>query len=104
MSTLEDLHDGAIMHNLFLRYQQRHVYVSVAQLQTKRQLWTQQNVPGAIRTPDVGADGEVLRTGIPVPGVLARVLETGRSCWVWNKTTSSLKLTFTFALWWLLLR
>lgn len=28
MSTLEDLHDGAIMHNLFLRYQQRHIYVS----------------------------------------------------------------------------
>lgn len=28
MATLEDLHDGAIMHNLFLRYQQRHVYVS----------------------------------------------------------------------------
>ncbi|XP_031733049.1 unconventional myosin-X-like [Anarrhichthys ocellatus] len=28
MSALEDLHDGAIMHNLFLRYQQRHIYVS----------------------------------------------------------------------------
>lgn len=28
MATLEDLHDGAIMHNLFLRYQQRHIYVS----------------------------------------------------------------------------
>lgn len=30
MSTLEDLHDGAILHNLFLRYQQRHVYVSLS--------------------------------------------------------------------------
>lgn len=29
MATLEDLHDGAIMHNLFLRYQQRHIYVSL---------------------------------------------------------------------------
>lgn len=28
MAALEDLHDGAIMHNLFLRYQQRHIYVS----------------------------------------------------------------------------
>lgn len=28
MATLEDLHEGAIMHNLFLRYQQRHIYVS----------------------------------------------------------------------------
>lgn len=32
MSALEDLHDGAIMHNLFLRYQQRHIYVSPAAL------------------------------------------------------------------------
>lgn len=28
MAALEDLHDGAIMHNLFLRYRQRHIYVS----------------------------------------------------------------------------
>lgn len=28
MATLEDLHEGAIMHNLFLRYQQRRIYVS----------------------------------------------------------------------------
>ncbi|CAB1446574.1 unnamed protein product [Pleuronectes platessa] len=26
MATLQDLHDGAIMHNLLLRYQQRHIY------------------------------------------------------------------------------
>lgn len=32
MATLEDLHDGAIMHNLFLRYQQRQIYVSLYQL------------------------------------------------------------------------
>lgn len=51
MSTLEDLHDGAIMHNLFLRYQQRHVYVSVAQLQTNLHLETEQNLPAAIGTP-----------------------------------------------------
>lgn len=68
MSTLEDLHDGAIMHNLFLRYQHRHVYVSVAQLQTKLQLETKQNLPGAIGPP--GAQSrcwgrrEVLLTGI----------------------------------------
>ena len=30
MAVLEDLHDGAIMHNLFLRYQQRHIYVSLS--------------------------------------------------------------------------
>lgn len=29
MAALEELHDGAIMHNLFLRYQQGHIYVSV---------------------------------------------------------------------------
>ena len=28
MASLEDLHDGAIMHNLYLRYQQRNIYVS----------------------------------------------------------------------------
>lgn len=28
MAALEELHDAAIMHNLFLRYQQRHIYVS----------------------------------------------------------------------------
>lgn len=28
MAALEDLHDGAIMHNLFLRYRQKHIYVS----------------------------------------------------------------------------
>lgn len=28
MATLEDLHDGAIMHNLHQRYQQRQIYVS----------------------------------------------------------------------------
>ncbi|KAJ3594568.1 hypothetical protein NHX12_003875 [Muraenolepis orangiensis] len=27
MATLEDLHDGAIMHNLHLRYQHRKIYV-----------------------------------------------------------------------------
>ncbi|MED6287059.1 Unconventional myosin-X [Characodon lateralis] len=26
MATLEDLHEGAIMHNLFQRYQQRQIY------------------------------------------------------------------------------
>lgn len=29
MAALEDLHDGAILHNLFLRYQQGHIYVSL---------------------------------------------------------------------------
>lgn len=28
MAALQDLHDGAIMHNLFVRYQQRCIYVS----------------------------------------------------------------------------
>lgn len=28
MSSLEDLHDGAIMYNLYLRYQHRLIYVS----------------------------------------------------------------------------
>ncbi|XP_029309150.1 unconventional myosin-X [Cottoperca gobio] len=32
MSTLEDLHDGAIMHNLFLRYQQRHIYTYIGSI------------------------------------------------------------------------
>ncbi|XP_037313777.1 unconventional myosin-X isoform X2 [Pungitius pungitius] len=32
MSALEDLHDGAIMHNLFLRYQQRHIYTYVGSI------------------------------------------------------------------------
>ncbi|KAK7945365.1 hypothetical protein WMY93_001093 [Mugilogobius chulae] len=29
MSALDDLHDGAIMYNLYLRYQQRLIYVSL---------------------------------------------------------------------------
>lgn len=28
MSALDDLHDGAIMYNLYLRYKQRLIYVS----------------------------------------------------------------------------
>ncbi|KAM8849705.1 unconventional myosin-X isoform 1-T1 [Spinachia spinachia] len=32
MSALEDLHDGAIMHNLFLRYQQRHIYTYIGSI------------------------------------------------------------------------
>lgn len=28
MSTLAELHEGAIMHNLFLRYQKDNIYVS----------------------------------------------------------------------------
>ncbi|KAM9323222.1 unconventional myosin-X isoform 2-T2 [Pholidichthys leucotaenia] len=32
MATLEDLHDGAIMHNLFLRYQQRLIYTYIGSI------------------------------------------------------------------------
>ncbi|KAF3698619.1 Unconventional myosin-X Unconventional myosin-10 [Channa argus] len=32
MATLEDLHDGAIMHNLFVRYQQRHIYTYIGSI------------------------------------------------------------------------
>uniref|UniRef100_A0A8D3DME3 Myosin X n=1 Tax=Scophthalmus maximus TaxID=52904 RepID=A0A8D3DME3_SCOMX len=32
MATLEDLHDGAIMHNLFLRYRQRHIYTYIGSI------------------------------------------------------------------------
>uniref|UniRef100_A0A7N8YD60 Myosin X n=1 Tax=Mastacembelus armatus TaxID=205130 RepID=A0A7N8YD60_9TELE len=32
MATLEDLHDGAILHNLFLRYQQRHIYTYIGSI------------------------------------------------------------------------
>uniref|UniRef100_A0A3B3HCB9 Myosin motor domain-containing protein n=1 Tax=Oryzias latipes TaxID=8090 RepID=A0A3B3HCB9_ORYLA len=32
MATLEDLHDGAIMHNLFLRYQQRQIYTYIGSI------------------------------------------------------------------------
>ncbi|XP_041847908.1 unconventional myosin-X [Melanotaenia boesemani] len=32
MATLEDLHDGAIMHNLFLRYKQRHIYTYIGSI------------------------------------------------------------------------
>ncbi|XP_045907029.1 unconventional myosin-X isoform X2 [Micropterus dolomieu] len=32
MATLEDLHDGAIMHNLFQRYQQRHIYTYIGSI------------------------------------------------------------------------
>lgn len=31
MASLEDLHDGAIMHNLYLRYKQKYIYVSFLQ-------------------------------------------------------------------------
>uniref|UniRef100_A0A3Q2E042 Myosin X n=1 Tax=Cyprinodon variegatus TaxID=28743 RepID=A0A3Q2E042_CYPVA len=32
MATLEDLHDGAIMHNLFQRYQQRQIYTYIGSI------------------------------------------------------------------------
>ncbi|XP_077413227.1 unconventional myosin-X [Vanacampus margaritifer] len=32
MAALEDLHDGAIMHNLFLRYRQRHIYTYIGSI------------------------------------------------------------------------
>uniref|UniRef100_A0A8C2ZXE3 Myosin X n=1 Tax=Cyclopterus lumpus TaxID=8103 RepID=A0A8C2ZXE3_CYCLU len=32
MSALEDLHDGAILHNLFLRYQQSHIYTYIGSI------------------------------------------------------------------------
>uniref|UniRef100_UPI003AAE8E0E unconventional myosin-X isoform X1 n=1 Tax=Centroberyx gerrardi TaxID=166262 RepID=UPI003AAE8E0E len=32
MATLEDLHDGAIMHNLFLRYRQRNIYTYIGSI------------------------------------------------------------------------
>uniref|UniRef100_A0A8C5GVU2 Myosin X n=1 Tax=Gouania willdenowi TaxID=441366 RepID=A0A8C5GVU2_GOUWI len=32
MATLEDLHDGAIMHNLFLRYQQKNIYTYIGSI------------------------------------------------------------------------
>ncbi|XP_076005016.1 unconventional myosin-X isoform X2 [Genypterus blacodes] len=32
MATLEDLHDGAIMHNLFLRYQQGNIYTYIGSI------------------------------------------------------------------------
>uniref|UniRef100_A0A7N6ADS1 Myosin X n=1 Tax=Anabas testudineus TaxID=64144 RepID=A0A7N6ADS1_ANATE len=32
MATLEDLHDGAIMHNLRVRYQQRHIYTYIGSI------------------------------------------------------------------------
>ncbi|KAM4605771.1 unconventional myosin-X [Polymixia lowei] len=32
MATLEDLHEGAIMHNLFLRYQRRNIYTYIGSI------------------------------------------------------------------------
>ncbi|XP_070988530.1 unconventional myosin-X [Oncorhynchus clarkii lewisi] len=32
MASLEDLHDGAIMHNLYLRYQQRNIYTYIGSI------------------------------------------------------------------------
>lgn len=34
MSTLAELHEAAILHNLFLRYQKDHIYVSFIQINT----------------------------------------------------------------------
>lgn len=51
MSTLVELHEAAIMHNLFLRYQKDNIYVScipaeiVIVLQTN---WSKQNVFSAL--------------------------------------------------------
>lgn len=44
MSTLAELHEAAIMHNLFLRYQKDNIYVSFIQLAhfvnpEKQQIW-----------------------------------------------------------------
>uniref|UniRef100_A0A3Q3JP94 Myosin X n=1 Tax=Monopterus albus TaxID=43700 RepID=A0A3Q3JP94_MONAL len=78
MATLEDLHDGAIMHNLFLRYQQRHIYTYIGSILAAVNPY--QSLPGLYDRPAVELYSRH-HLGEISPHIFAIANECYRSLW-----------------------
>uniref|UniRef100_A0A671WSY0 Myosin X n=1 Tax=Sparus aurata TaxID=8175 RepID=A0A671WSY0_SPAAU len=78
MATLEDLHDGAIMHNLFLRYQQRHIYTYIGSILAAVNPY--QQLPGLYDRPAVETYSRH-HLGEISPHIFALANECYRSLW-----------------------
>ncbi|XP_054603001.2 unconventional myosin-X isoform X2 [Nothobranchius furzeri] len=78
MSTLEDLHDGAIMHNLFQRYQQKRVYTYIGSILAAVNPY--QSLPGLYDRPTVELYSRH-HLGEIAPHIFAIANECYRSLW-----------------------
>uniref|UniRef100_A0A3Q2ZCP5 Myosin X n=1 Tax=Kryptolebias marmoratus TaxID=37003 RepID=A0A3Q2ZCP5_KRYMA len=78
MATLEDLHDGAIMHNLFQRYQQRHIYTYIGSILAAVNPY--QPLPGLYDQPAVELYSRH-HLGEITPHIFAIANECYRSLW-----------------------
>ncbi|KAE8290503.1 Unconventional myosin-X Unconventional myosin-10 [Larimichthys crocea] len=78
MASLEDLHDGAIMHNLFLRYQQRHIYTYIGSILAAVNPY--QSLPGLYDRPAVETYSRH-HLGEISPHIFAVANECYRSLW-----------------------
>ncbi|XP_068605079.1 unconventional myosin-X [Brachionichthys hirsutus] len=78
MATLEDLHDGAIMHNLFLRYQQRHIYTYIGSILAAVNPY--QRLPGLYDRPNMELYSRH-HLGEISPHIFATANECYRSLW-----------------------
>ncbi|GLD50671.1 unconventional myosin-X-like protein, partial [Lates japonicus] len=78
MATLEDLHDGAIMHNLFLRYRQRHIYTYIGSILAAVNPY--QPLPGLYDRPAVELYSRH-HLGEITPHIFAIANECYRSLW-----------------------
>ncbi|XP_037538371.1 unconventional myosin-X [Nematolebias whitei] len=78
MSALEDLHEGAIMHNLFQRYQQRHIYTYIGSILAAVNPY--QPLPGLYDRPAVELYSRH-HLGEITPHIFAVANECYRSLW-----------------------
>ncbi|XP_054616565.1 unconventional myosin-X isoform X2 [Dunckerocampus dactyliophorus] len=78
MAALEDLHDGAIMHNLFLRYRQRHIYTYIGSILAAVNPY--QSLPGLYERPAIELYSRHHLGEIP-PHIFAVANECYRSLW-----------------------
>ncbi|KAM4551102.1 unconventional myosin-X [Odontesthes bonariensis] len=78
MATLEDLHDGAIMHNLSLRYQQKHIYTYIGSILAAVNPY--QLLPGLYERPAVDLYSRH-HLGEISPHIFAVANECYRSLW-----------------------
>ncbi|XP_029379947.1 unconventional myosin-X [Echeneis naucrates] len=78
MATLEDLHDGAIMHNLFLRYRQKHIYTYIGSILAAVNPY--QPLPGLYERPAVELYSR-RHLGEISPHIFAIANECYRSLW-----------------------
>uniref|UniRef100_A0A3Q2QN27 Myosin X n=1 Tax=Fundulus heteroclitus TaxID=8078 RepID=A0A3Q2QN27_FUNHE len=78
MATLEELHDGAIMHNLFQRYQQRQIYTYIGSILAAVNPY--QPLPGLYERPAVELYSRH-RLGEISPHIFAVANDCYRSLW-----------------------